>query len=470
MIAGPLFLIGFPLAMVPIVYLLRRWETVAALLSAATTAIVAWVCIRLPLDRPAWMWGHVIDLSRTVQVLGRELALLRTGRLTIAFVFGVATILFLFARWISQGRSFFPLGLLILSLLNGVILIQHPLFSVLLLAMAALVAVFIIQGGRLGSTRGAIRYLTSTVLGFPFLLGSVWLIDQYALNPDDLSLAHLATLLLALGFAILLGAVPFHGWVPAVAAEAPSLVAAFIFTVVNAVVLFEIFDFLGGYPWLAESPRFFWVLRMAGLAMVVWGGLCASFQRDFGHLFGYAALNDMGWVLASLGMTSPLGLTVALWQLACRTVAVVMGAMGLAVVRHHAQGDAFAQLGGVARRLPFSVAGLILGGLSLVGLPFTIGFPSRWVALDLMAGHLPAKPGIGWALLLLASGGVAMGYLRGLYALLGPSADADIEPELISTSIMISFAIALCLALGLRPQPLLRYIRGIAENLRFFPP
>lgn len=465
MITGPLLLIGLPLAMAPIIYLLRRWETLAAFLSAAITAAVVGLCIRLPLDEPAWMWGYAVALGQTVRVLGRELALLETGRLAIAFVFGVATLLFLFARWISQGRSFFPLGLLILGLLNSAILIRHPLFSILFLAIAAVVAVFVIQGGRRGSTRGALRYLTSTILAFPLLLVSVWLIDQYALNPDDLSLVRSAIVLLVLGFAILLAAVPFHGWAPTLAAEAPPLVAAFILTAVNAAILFLMFDFLGSYLWLAESPRFFWVLRVAGMAMAIWGGLWAPFQRDFGHLLGYAALNDMGWVLIALGIASPSGLTVALWQLASRTMAIVMGAMGLAVVRHRAQGDAFAQLGGVARRLPISAAGLVLGGLSLAGLPLTIGFPSRWAALCLVAGHRPA----GW-LLILANCGVAMGYLRGLNALLGLPPDADVEPEPISTSVMILGTVALCLGLGLHPQPLLTSIQSAAESFAFLSP
>lgn len=463
MIAGPFLLIGLPLAMAPIVYLLRRWETPTAFLSAATAAVVAVLCLHLPLDRPVWMLGYVVSLGQMVRVLGRELALLEIGRLTMAFIFGVATLLFLFARWISQGRSFFPLGLLILGLLNSAILVRHPLFSVLFLAIAAMLAVFIIQGGRRGSTRGALRYLMSTILAFPPFLVSVWLIDQYALNPDDLSLVRSAIVLLILGFAILLAEVPFHGWMPALAAEAPPLVAAFIFTGVNAAVLFLMFDFMGRSLWLAESPRFFWVLRVAGIAMAIWGGLWAPFQLDFGHLLGYAALNDTGWMLIALGMASPSGLIVALWQVASRTVAVVMGAMGLAVVRHRAQSDTFVKLGGVARSLPFSTAGLLLGGLSLAGLPLTSGFPSRWAALCLVASRNSPWP------LILANCGVAVGYLRGLSALFGPPTDAHLEPAPIATKVMILGTIAFCLTFGLHPQPLLDCIESVVESFAFLP-
>ena len=56
----------------------------------------------------------------------------------------------------------------------------------------------------------------------------------------------------------------------------------------------------------------------------------------------------------------------------------MLTAMGLAVVHHRAGSDSFANLAGAARRLPLSVVGLVLGGLSLAGMPLTAGFPGRW--------------------------------------------------------------------------------------------
>ena len=50
-IPGPILLLALPLGVAVITYLVRRWTVLAALLAAATTAVLAFLCLRLPLDR-----------------------------------------------------------------------------------------------------------------------------------------------------------------------------------------------------------------------------------------------------------------------------------------------------------------------------------------------------------------------------------------------------------------------------------
>jgi multicomponent Na+:H+ antiporter subunit D len=298
-------------------------------------------------------------------------------------------------------------------------------------------------------------------LATPPLLIAPWLIDLQAVNPDNLALLRYAAVLLAIGFAILLAVVPFHGWVSAVAADAPPVVAAFVFTVTNAVVLLLMLNLLQSYPWLAEDPQVFSLLRLGGLLMAAVGGLLAFAQRDFGHLLGYAILSDMGCTLVALGVASPSALTAALLQVTHRSVGLMLTAMGLAVVRHQAGSDSFASLSGVARRLPLSTAGLVLGGLSLAGMPLTAGFPSRWAIYRLFSA-----PDL--ALVMLLSGaGVAFGYLRGLSTLLGPSTEPKVKREPLIASLIILAMIILCLWLGLRPQWLLPPIQRVVESFGF---
>jgi NADH-quinone oxidoreductase subunit M len=195
--------------------------------------------------------------------------------------------------------------------------------------------------------------------------------------------------------------------------------------------------------------------------MAALGGLLAFAQRDFGHLMGYAVLSDMGCTLVALSVASPAALTAALLQVAHRAVGLMLTAMGLAVVRRRAGSDAFTDLGGMARRLPLSTAGLLLGGLSLAGVPLTAGFPSRWAIYRLFS-----VPDL--ALVMLLSGaGVALGYLHGLSILLGPSTEPKVKREPLIASLIILAMIILCLWLGLRPQWLLPPIQRVVESFNF---
>lgn len=491
MLAGPLFLIVLPLTLAPVVYLLRRWALLAASLASATALVMASLCWRLPLDRPlsvpgpTSVLGWKVALGEPMMVLGREFALELAGCSTLGFIYLMAAVAFLFAWRISQGRLFFPLGLIILSLVGAAVMIRHFLFAVLFLWIASIVAVFIIQGDRQGPRRGALQYLVMVSLAIPPLLITPWLIDLQAVNLDNLALLRYATVLLAIGFAILLAVVPFHGWVSAVAVDAPPMVAAFVFTVANAVVLLLMLNLLQSYPWLSEDPQVFRLLRLGGLLMATVGGLLAFAQRDFSRLLGYAVLSDMGCTLVALGTASPSALAAALLQVTHRSVGLMLTAMGLAVVRHRTGSDSFVdpstgsghRLGGVARHLPLSTAGLVLGGLSLAGMPLTAGFPSRWAIYRLLSGyHSPApglsqvllKPGAGLALAMLLSGaGVAFGYLRGLSTLLGPSTEPKVKREPFIASLMILGMIVLCIGLGLCPQWLLPPIERVVESFSF---
>jgi len=478
---GPLFLIVLPLALVPVVYLLRRWRLLAAFLASATALVMAGLCLGLPLDRPASVLGLEVVLGEPMMVLGREFALELAGGFTLGFICLIATIAFLFAWRVSQGGLFLPLSLIILSLLNATVMIRHFLFAVLFLWVASIIAVFIIQGDREGPSlrrvskaasvqatglraspgRGALRYLVMVSLAVPFLLVTPWLIDLQALNPDNLALLRYAAVLLAMGFAILLAAAPFHGWVSAVAADAPPVVTAFVFTVTNAVVLLLMLNLLQAYPWLSENPQVFELLRLGGLLMAAVGGLLAFAQRDFGHLLGYAVLSDMGCTLVALSVASPAALTAALLQVAYRSVGLMLTAMGLAVVRYRVGGDSFSDLAGVARRLPLSTVGLVLGGLSLAGMPLTAGFPSRWAIFRLLS-----SPNLALALL-LSGAGVALGYLRGLSTLLSPSSELKVKREPFIASLIILAMIILCLWLGFRPQWLLPSIQRVVGSFSF---
>ena len=461
MIAGPLFLIMLPLIVAPLVFVLRRWAPLTALLASATALVMASLCLGLPLDRPISVLGWQVALGQPMRVLGREFALGLAASLAMSFVWLMAALAFLFAWRISQGSLFFALGLVILSLLSAAVMIRHFLFAVLFLWVASLIGVFIVQGEQQGLRRGALRYLVVVSLAVPPLLTAPWLVELHAVNPDNLALLRHAAVLLAIGFAILLAMVPFHGWVSALAADAPPVVMAFVLTVTNAVVLLLMLNLLQSYSWLSQDPQVYSFLRLGGLLTAAVGGLLAFAQRDFGRLLGYAVLSDMGCTMVALGVASPAALTAALLQVAHRSVGLMLAAMGLAVVRHHADSDAFDSLSGVARHLPLSMAGLVLGGLSLAGMPLTAGFPSRWAIYRLLSA-----PGLGLALLLCGAG-VALAYLRGLSTLLDPSTEPQVKPEPRIASLMILGMIVLCLVLGLHPQWLLPSVQRVVESFSF---
>lgn len=477
MIAGSLLLLILPLAMAGIVYILLRWASWSALLSAGTALVLGIAVITLPLDQPVHFWGgRQITLGEAVTFFGRELVLEQADRMAMAFLFFTAAGLFLLAWRFAPHSLLFPMGLALLSLLSGALLIQPFIYAALLIEIAAAFSVFALQAEGQMPTRGGLRYLTFTTLALPGLLVTHWLLERYVLTPDETGLLSMAATLLVISLALLLGVVPFHTWVPAVAGDSVPLAGTFVLTVSNGAVWFLLLDFLETYPWFSGYPRFEFLVFTTGLVMVVVGGLLALAQRRLGPLVGYAALMDSGAALLALGMNSRLGLTLAFLSLLVRPFGLALMAAGLSGLRARNGGDdSFDALRGLGWKAPWSTAALVFGGLSVAGLPVSAGFVWRWA---LCRALVPSSP-IPALLILLAESSVMVGMWRGLSILLArprslenrsvvPLGISDDTSEGWLTAAVVAVTILGCVGVGLFPQVLAPLAARMAETYTFF--
>jgi formate hydrogenlyase subunit 3/multisubunit Na+/H+ antiporter MnhD subunit len=202
---------------------------------------------------------------------------------------------------------------------------------------------------------------------------------------------------------------------------------------------------------------------------------------------GYAALADMGAAQLALALQTPAGLDAALLALGTRAISLTVMAMGISVIRHRAEGDSFERLGGWGRYVPWATVAMVVGGLSLAGLPPTPGFAVRWSITRLVARQEP----VGGVVLLLASVVVGIGVVRALLSLLSEpepdyvgsevvgeieaAAHPDEAPEQqkrereprLATLIIIA-ALVFSLLLGVWPQLHTSVIQQAAANYHFF--
>jgi multicomponent Na+:H+ antiporter subunit A len=460
-------LLVLPLLAAGATYAVRRLSLLAALIAIVTSGSLALLCLRLPLDRSAFVLGQEVAFGRPVVLLGRTLMLEPAGQAWLAYVFVLATVFYFFAWSLSQGRSFFPFSLVILALYSLVALSRSFPMAVIVFGISAMLAIFIIQGGQPRSVRGAQRFLVVTLLAVPALLAATWMLDQAAIDPAGVALARQALLPAALGFGLLLAIIPFGTWMPAMAADAPPIISAFIFTISQGMVIFLVVTFRPNDPLALATPAIANTIQLSGLLMVVAGGLIAAVQRDFGRLLGYAALSDLGYVLLAWASGGTQSVDLALLHMVNRAAPIALMASALAVLRHRATTDSFAALHGVARRLPIPTAGLLIGALALAGFPFTAGFPTHWaVSRTVLNGQwawgellLPASTVV--VLLLLSSAGVMMGLLRGLGSMLGDRPRPDVASQPVAASAIVLLLAALVIVIGLYPQLFLAQVQAM---------
>jgi multicomponent Na+:H+ antiporter subunit D len=104
----------------------------------------------------------------------------------------------------------------------------------------------------------------------------------------------------------------------------------------------------------------------------------AVYQTNIKRLFAYSSVAQIGYIVVGLGIGTAAGLQASLLHLFNH--ALMKGALflALAAVMYRVGGVEFHQLRGLAKRMPWTMAAMMIGGLSLIGMPLTVGFVSKW--------------------------------------------------------------------------------------------
>lgn len=436
---GALLCMALPLLMSVPAYLLRRWRWPAALVGAATTAALGTMLLSLPLDRPLTALGAEWTLGTPFSFFGRTIGLTPLNQTPLTFLYFTGTVLFVLAGALTPGTLLPSLGLAVIGTLAGALVVRPLIYGVLFLQIAVALSVLLLSG-----EAGGIRYLTFYILALPGLMASHWLLDMYALTPDQPALLRTATLLIGLSFALMLGLVPFHPWVPALARDGQPLPVALIFSGVGGTVWFLMLEYLQTYPWLRAAPQWDSVLTAFGAGTILLGGMLGTAQRGIGALLGYAVMVDTGFSILALGQAAVLGVELERALMLARAWGILTFALGLAALSPRSRGLP------ILRMSPGSLFALAVGLLSLVGFPPTVGFASRWGLYRALFQEQPLLT----AMVLLASAGPVIGLMRALSTLFQPAPGGLSRPfrrERLVEALPILAALG-ALLLGLFPQ------------------
>jgi formate hydrogenlyase subunit 3/multisubunit Na+/H+ antiporter MnhD subunit len=373
----------------------------------------------------------------------------------------------------QEAKVFYPVGLAVLSLMVAANLSRHLGITVIFVETAAILTVFIIQGQRLDSTRAALRFLIIMSLVVPFFLLAAWRIDLYNFSGGQVTaeFSRQTVFFIFSGFAIWLAVVPFHGWLITVAGESSPATAAFVLIMFPMVAFSTLLHLLVDLPWLIEAPQLVTAIIVAGVLSAFIGGGLAAVQRSFSQLMGYAALFHLGVTLALVGIGGQAAFSTILVLLVVRVLALLLVVAGIAAIRANVPGDGFAEIKGLAYRIPAAITGLMIGGFALAGMPLTAGFAPYWQLLQSLADMNAFWP----VLLILGGLGVTVGFLRGFWASLVPRKNhtgrhaktAVVFTEPPALLVMVGFLVVISVALSLFPWLLIQPFQQLFGGIPF---
>jgi multicomponent Na+:H+ antiporter subunit D len=395
----PALQVVVPLLAAPLTVLLRRRAWAFGVALAAS-----WVALAVAVA----LWLRVAEAGTISYAIGNwpppwgiEYRVDRLSAFVLVLVAGVAAVVLPYSRASieaevapQQHYLLYTMFLLCLAGLLG-ITITGDAFNVFVFLEVSSLSTYVLIA--LGRDRRALvasyQYLIMGTIGATFFVIGVGLLYLMTgtLNIADMGqriaavqgtrpvLAALA--FLTVGVSLKLALFPLHQWLPNAYAFAPSAVASFLAATATKVAVYVLlrfyFSVFGESAVFARLPMQEAMLLLALAGMFV-ASTIAIFQTDLKRLFAYSSVGQIGYIILGLSFGSATGLTATIVHLFNHGVTKGAVFLLLGGVAWGMGGTSLARIQGLGQRMPLASFGLVLAGLSLVGVPGTAGFVSKW--------------------------------------------------------------------------------------------
>jgi formate hydrogenlyase subunit 3/multisubunit Na+/H+ antiporter MnhD subunit len=295
------------------------------------------------------------------------------------------------------------------------------------------------------------------------------------------SMVLLAAVPILIGCGVKAGLVPGHGWLPDAHPAAPSSISAPLSGVLTKAGIFGLVQVLlvvmgvqalnagpAGSPASLDGgiPNIGIVICLLGAITLVYGEVMALRQQDIKRLLAYSTMGQVGEIALTLGLFSWLALGGALLHVLNHAVMkdLLFLCSGALIMRAGSRN--LKDLRGLGKAMPLTAACMVVGLLSILGLPPFAGFMSKYLMIYALATVSPLPA----ALLLLASLAGVIYYTRIIRALLFdpykgavPLADIEEAPKpMLAPMLMLA---ALCVIFGFFPRLGLGLVLPVLDSL-----
>jgi len=188
---------------------------------------------------------------------------------------------------------------------------------------------------------------------------------------------------ITVGIGLKLALFPLHQWLPNAYAFAPSMAAAFLAataTKVSVYVLLRYYFLVFDPALLFERLPMREVLVGLSVAAMITASLAAVFEDDVKRLFAYSSVAQIGYITLGIGVETQTSLTASVVHLLNHgvTKGAIFVLLGGIALRATGASLTVKSMAGLGRRMPLTAFGLVIAGLSLIGIPGTAGFITKW--------------------------------------------------------------------------------------------
>jgi len=384
-----------------------------------------------------------------IVLLGHELTLLRVDGLSR--IFGIiftlnacAALLYAFGQ--DDGRQSGPAMFYVAAAL-GAVFAGDLITLYVCWEVMAVASTFLILARRTDAAqKAAMRYVLIHLLGGLVLLLGVALHIRATGSVAFTALAERtpAAWLMLAGVLINAAAVPLSSWLSDAYPEATAAGGVFLSAYTTKTAVYALLRAFPGWE----------VLVPLGAAMVLYGVVYALFENDMRRILAYSIINQVGFMVLAVGLGTAAALNGAAAHAFCHILYKSLLWMSAGAVLTMTGKSRFTELGGLWRRMPWTMALGVVGALAFMGAPGTAAFVSKSLIIQAAAdAHLA------WAWLVLEVSSAAVFLQAGMkypYFVFFDR-DSGLTPREAGRPMLLAMGLlaALCIGLGLAPGPVL---------------
>jgi len=324
----------------------------------------------------------------------------------VALIVGVYSRQRVIAETPDKVSQFYTLYLLLVAGLIGMVITGDAFNLYVLLEISSLTSYGLIAMGPKRATLASFKYVIMGTIGASFyLLGVGYLyIKTGSLNMFDIQeqlvaeglfgsqSVMVAFILITIGVWIKMAFFPLHAWLPNAYAYAPTTTSTLLAPLVTKVMIYIMIRMMltvfGAEYSLVQLDWNKIVIWMAVVAILS-GSIAALAQKDLRKMLAFLIIAEVGYMVGGVWLAEQAGMVGAIYHIisdAFMTLCVFLFA-----------GIIFAKTGkrdlnavaGMFKKMPLTMAAFIVGAFSLIGIPPTCGFFSKWYLIQggINSGH-----------------------------------------------------------------------------------
>jgi multicomponent Na+:H+ antiporter subunit D len=346
-------------------------------------------------------WPAPYGIALEVDSFSALLLLVITGASTLALVGGRDSL----DQQIRVDRQpyYYAAWLLAVAGLCGIAVTADAFNIFVFMEISSLASYILVAGGPDRRVLPAVfKYLIMGTIGATFYLIGIGLIYMMTgtLNLHDMALrmgevADQRPILAAAGFitvglALKAAVFPLHVWLPNAYAWAPHVTTSFLAACATKVSIYVLirFDFLAFQGNLSGHAVQFaaYVMPLAVLGILV-GSAVAMYEKNVKRLFAFSSVAQIGYIMLGASFVTAAGLTAGVLHIFNHALAKGAVFLALAAFAVAVPSLRLEDLRGIGRKMPWTFAAFVIAGLSLIGIPGTAGFISKWYLINAAIDH-----------------------------------------------------------------------------------